>query len=158
MIYYITYYKGCREIVLKMPNKCARCCYYFPSCLWSVLQSCPTLCNAMDCSPPGSAVHGIFQARILEQVAISSSRGSSQPRDQTHICYISCIAGRFFRANPLEKPNHPNSDSKSPSCLAYEKSCHLPLCNPQAHEEVQVLMQHQGLTLSSSFTYLTNIY
>ena len=70
MIYYITYYKGCREIVLKMPNKCARCCYYFPSCLWSVLQSCPTLCNAMDCSPPGSAVHGIFQARILKWILL----------------------------------------------------------------------------------------
>ena len=58
----------------------------------------------------------------------------------------------------LGKPNQPNSDSKSPSCLAYEKGSHLPLCNPQAHAEVQVLMQHQGLTLSSSFIYLTNIY
>ena len=51
------------------------------------------LCNPVDCSPPGSSVHGIFQARILEWVAISSSRGSSQPRDQT---WVSCIAGRFF--------------------------------------------------------------
>ena len=42
------------------------------------LQSCPTLCNPVDCSPPGSSVHGILQARILEWVAISSSRGSSQ--------------------------------------------------------------------------------
>ena len=45
------------------------------------LQSRPTLGNPMDCSPPGSSVHGIFQARILEWVAISFSRGSSQPRD-----------------------------------------------------------------------------
>ena len=46
------------------------------------LQSCPTLCDAMACSPSGSSVHGILQARILlEWVAISSSRGSSQPRD-----------------------------------------------------------------------------
>ena len=44
------------------------------------LQSCLTLCNAMDCSPPGSSVHGILQARILEWVAISFSRGSSRPR------------------------------------------------------------------------------
>ena len=44
-------------------------------------QSCPTLCNAVDCSPPGSSVHGILQARVLEWAAISSSRGSSQPRD-----------------------------------------------------------------------------
>ena len=50
-------------------------------------------CNAVDCSPPGSSVHGIFQARILERVAISFSRGSSQPRDWT---WVSCTAGRFF--------------------------------------------------------------
>jgi len=45
----------------------------------------------MDGSPPGSSVHGIFQARILEWVAISYSRGSSRPRDQTHISCILCI-------------------------------------------------------------------
>ena len=48
-----------------------------------VAQSCATLCNPMDCSPPGSSIHGIFQARILECVAISFSRGSYRPRDQT---------------------------------------------------------------------------
>ena len=58
-----------------------------------VTQSCLTLCNPMDCSPPGSSVHVILQARILERVDISSSRGNSQPRDQTQ---VSCIAGRFF--------------------------------------------------------------
>ena len=47
----------------------------------SVTQSCPTLCDPMDCSPPGSSVHGISQARIQEWVAISFSRGSSQPKD-----------------------------------------------------------------------------
>ena len=50
-------------------------------------QSLPSLCNPMACSPPGSAICGIFPARIQEWVAISSSRGSSQPRDQTHICF-----------------------------------------------------------------------
>ena len=50
---------------------------------YSVTQSCPILCNPMDYSPPGSSVHGILQARILEWVAISFSRGSSPPRDQT---------------------------------------------------------------------------
>ena len=50
---------------------------------YSVAQSCPTLCDPMDCSPPGFSVHGIFQARILEKVAISFFRGSSQPKDQT---------------------------------------------------------------------------
>ena len=52
------------------------------------LQSCPTLCNTMDCSPPGSSVHGILQSRIMGWVAISSSRGSSQPRDWT--CLLRC--------------------------------------------------------------------
>ena len=46
-----------------------------------LLQLCSTLCDPMDCSPPGSSVHGILQARMLEWVAMPSSRGSSQPRD-----------------------------------------------------------------------------
>ena len=61
------------------------------ACVCSITQSCPTLFDPMDCSPPGSSVHGISQARILEGVAISSSRGSSQPRDQTCISCVSCI-------------------------------------------------------------------
>ena len=60
-------------------------------CVCSVAQSCLTLQDPIDCSPPDSAVYGIFQARILEWVAISSLRGSSQPRDQTHISWVSCI-------------------------------------------------------------------
>ena len=56
-----------------------------------VSQSCLTLCHPMDCSPPGSSAHGIFQARILEWVATAFSRGSSQPRDRTSISYVSCI-------------------------------------------------------------------
>ena len=58
-----------------------------PECLLSglccakSLQLCPTFCNPMDCSPPGSSVHGILQARILEWVAVPSSRGSSWPRN-----------------------------------------------------------------------------
>ena len=58
-----------------------------------VAQSCLILCNPMDCNLPGSSVHGILQARILEWVAISSTRGSSQPWNQTQ---VSCIPGRFF--------------------------------------------------------------
>ena len=58
-----------------------------------VTQSCPTLCNPMDCSPPGFSVHGILQARILEWLAMPSSRGSSRTREWTR---VSCIAGRFF--------------------------------------------------------------
>ena len=58
-------------------------------------QSCPILCDPMDCSPPGSTVHGIFQIRILEWIAISSSRESSWTRDSSHISYVSCI-GRWI--------------------------------------------------------------
>ena len=59
----------------------------------SVAQSCPTLCNLMDCSPPDYSVHGIFQVTILEWAAISFSRGSSQPRDQN---WVSHTAGRLY--------------------------------------------------------------
>ena len=61
---------------------CVCVCVCACVCARSVTQLCLTLCNLMDCSPPGSSVHEIFQARILERVVISSSRGSSQSRDQ----------------------------------------------------------------------------
>ena len=58
-----------------------------------VAKSCPTLCNPMDHSPPGSSVRGILQAGIQEWVAIPFSRESSRPRDQT---WVSCIEDRLF--------------------------------------------------------------
>ena len=62
--------------------------------LWCLVsQSRLTVCNPMDCSPPGSSVHGILQASILGWIAMPSSRGSSQPRDQTQVSYM---AGRFL--------------------------------------------------------------
>ena len=60
------------------------------------LQSCPNPCNPIDGSPPGSPVPGILQARILEWVVVSFSRGSSWPRDWICVSCVSCIAGRFF--------------------------------------------------------------
>ena len=70
-----------------------------------VTQSCPTLCEPLDCGPPGSSVHGILQARVIEWVAISSSMGSSWLRAQTQ---VSCIAGRFFTIwAALETPTSP---------------------------------------------------
>ena len=65
-----------------------------------VAQSCPILCNPMDCSLPGSFVHEILQARTLEWEAIPFSRGSAQPRDQT---WVSCIAGGFLLSGSPEK-------------------------------------------------------
>ena len=64
------------------------------------LQSCLTLCHSMDCSPPGSSVNGILQARILEWVAISSSRGSSWTMDWSHTACDSCISDGIFTAEP----------------------------------------------------------
>ena len=64
-----------------------------PLCCCLVAKSCPTLCDPMDCSLPGYSVHGILQARILEWVATSFSKGSFRLKDLAH---ISCIAGRFF--------------------------------------------------------------
>ena len=82
------------------PKKCGKSQQKFNSfwifTLWSkvlVAQLCPTLWDPMDYSPPGSSIHGILQARILEWLAMPSSRRSSRPRDRTQ---VSCITGRFF--------------------------------------------------------------
>ena len=75
---------------------------------WSeseVTQSCLTLCNPIGCSPPGSSVHGILQARVLEWVAIPFSRGSSWPRDWTQ---VSCIAGKFFTVWAIKEAQESN--------------------------------------------------
>ena len=61
-----------------------------------LLPSCPTLCNPMDCSPPNSSVYGILQVRILQWVAMPSSRGSSRPKDQTCVSRLSCIGRRIL--------------------------------------------------------------
>ena len=70
-------------------NLLTHCCCY---CCCFVSQLCLILCNPMDCRPPGFSVHGIVQARVLEPVAISFSKGSAQARGQTH---VSCI-GRWI--------------------------------------------------------------
>ena len=73
-------------------------------CVCSVAQSHPTLCDPMDCSPPGSSVHGTLQARILEWVATPSTRGSSWHRARICPSHIPCSTGRLFTAEPLGKP------------------------------------------------------
>ena len=73
-------------------------CSWIVYCVLLCAQSCLTLCYSMDFNPPGSSVHGILQERILECVAISSSRGSSPLGDRTCVC-ISCVAGTFFTAD-----------------------------------------------------------
>ena len=68
--------------------------YTLSACL--VSQLCLTLCDPLDCSPPGFSVHGIPQTRTLEGVAMPSSRGSPHPRDGPRVSCVSCFAGRFF--------------------------------------------------------------
>ena len=75
-------------------------------------QCCPTLWAPTNCSLPGSSIHEIFQARILEWVAMPSSRGSSWLRDWTCISYI---AGRFFTAESLGSPQNESNGSQMPS-------------------------------------------
>ena len=90
--FFITVYNICET------HLCFLCMYmsvfisfFFHSARCSTAKSCPTVCSPLHCSPSGSSVRGISQARILEWVAISSFRGSFQPRDGTRISYISCI-------------------------------------------------------------------
>ena len=87
------------EIPSKTRNKATMCvCMRAKS-----LQLCLTLWDPTDYSPPGSSVQGILQTRILEWVAMPSSRVSSWPRGRTHISCGSCIADRFFTAQPPGK-------------------------------------------------------
>ena len=69
-----------------------------------VTQSCQTLCNPVDCSPSGSSVHGVLQARILEWVAMPSSRGSTQPRDQIHVSWSPALQVDSLPLAPPGKP------------------------------------------------------
>ena len=74
-----------------MHVKCLTQCMHSKS-----FQLCLTLCYSMDCSLPGSSAPGVLQTRILEWVAMPSSRGSSQPRDRTCVSYVPALAGMFF--------------------------------------------------------------
>ena len=103
----------------------SRCSWEFPplprTC--SATRLCPALCDPMDCSLPGSSVRGTSQAKVLEWVASSSSRGSSWPRDQTLVSYVCSIAGRFSTTVPPRKP--------LPSWLTYQLlGCLLQACKP----------------------------
>ena len=84
---------GMKEVINELTPSLLQDSKYTSESESEVAQSCPTLFNPMDCSPPGSSVHGIFQARLLEWIAISFSRRSSQSRDGTH---VSCVVSRRF--------------------------------------------------------------
>ena len=118
-----------------------------------VIKSCLTLCDPTNCSPLGSSVHGIFQARILEWVAISFSRGSFSPRDWT---WLSCIAGDSLPAEPPGKPitliilicNCPFAAAPTPSGLYILWECGLSLVHfynlSTEHSTQQELSKYLG--------------
>ena len=83
-------------VIYLIYRSCCYCC-----CCWSVAKQCPTLRDLMDYSLPGFSIHGIFQARILEWVAVSFPRGSAGPKDQTQVC---CIGRKPITSEPPGKP------------------------------------------------------
>ena len=99
-----------KETQVKSPTNTASVVLKVVSKWWWVcaesLQSCLILCDPMNYSPPGSSIHGVLEARILEWAAIPSSRGSSQPRDRTWVSYVSCIGRQLF-FSPLVPPTKP---------------------------------------------------
>ena len=108
-----------------------------------VTQSCPTLLDPMNCSPPGSSVHGVFRARIMEHVAISFSGVSSQPRDQTHVSCVSCTGRQMlYCCTTWEAPHdlcwyktttmheRPTSSLPEPCCCCSVAQLCPTLCNP----------------------------
>ena len=108
-----------------------------------VTKSCPTIV-------PGSSVPGILQARILEWVAISFSRGSSQPRNQTQ---VSCIAGRFFTAEPPGTPTQTvfsfeahSVTATGPWALSLVGQNHRPLTKPLPQSQHRWTTSHSRLT------------
>ena len=111
----------CVQVCVRVLCVCARACV----CV-SVAQRCLTFCSPMDCSPPGSSVHGILQARILDWVAISSCRGASRSRDQTLISFGFCTRrGILYQQSHLGSPIHNiyrETDKSFPGGSAGEES------------------------------------
>ena len=128
------------------------------------LQSCPTLCNPMDCSPPGSSVHGILQARVLEWVAMPCSRGIFPTQGlNLHHYWVSYIACRFFTIEPPGKSYNSSyrsdfSKSGNRSCLpilvcfipkiGFQSFCFLPLSRLLSSGQN---VSHDGLMDNVSF-------
>ena len=101
---------------------------------WNVyaksLQLCLTLCDPMGCSPPGSSVHGILQAWILERVAPPFSKGSFHPRDRICISYVSCIVGGFFTTSHLASPRKGGDGSTNTSKIYHNNDFNQQRQNP----------------------------
>ena len=141
------YPEDCSIRIKGFKNFCCCCCCF--------AQSCWLFCDPMDYSPPGSSVHGISQARILEWVAISSSRVLSWPRDQT---YISCAAGRLFTAVVISSVQF--SHSVMSNCLRPHESQHTrPPCpspSPRVHSNSHPSSRWCHPAISSSVVPFTS--
>ena len=118
-------------------------------------QSCLTLCGLVDCSPPRSSFRGIFQVRILVCVAISSFRGSSQPRDWTHISWSPALAGGFFTTReahqgPYSKVLFPPAHSLCNSRFLYTKQGFVIILSKLAgHTQILIKSSYAGQSGSS---------
>ena len=99
--------------VMKENNLRLRLLYPASESQSEVTQSCLTLCDPMDCSLPGSSVHGIFQAIVLEWIVISFSRGSSRPRDQTWVSRILDRCFTVWATREVQQGSHSNMKEKS---------------------------------------------
>ena len=102
---------------------CKRRMWWFGGGL--IAQSCPALATPWTISSLGSSVHGILQARMLEWVALSFSRGSSQPRDQTWVSYISCVGGGFFTDWAIRIHSEEWLDPMTDVCLIFKETSNL---------------------------------
>ena len=107
-------------------------------CVCVCAQSCLTLCDPMDCSPPDSSVHGIFQARIQEWIAISFSRGSSWPRDPPWVFGSPALAGRLFTTSDslvflISHPSNSGLGERLKSFWWQPIGFVAAICNPREH-------------------------
>ena len=118
---------------------------------------CLNLCNPMDYSLPGSSVHGIFQARILQWVAISNSRGSSQPKDWTHVSCVSCIDRQIlFHCTTWEAvPNPKFIDTVQQQSTVWAEDLALLLClTPPSTPLPKWLWHHLWVSKYTGFMWL----
>ena len=111
-------------------------------------QSHLTLCNPRDCSLPGLSVHGIFQARILEWVAISYSRGCFQPRDQTQVSCVSCIGRQIIYLCHLGSPTNMHAHFQKEKCACFSKG--------SKQHELELTMLRVPVKLSYSTSVFNN--
>ena len=130
------------EIIIYTKNICLA--WYLVHVCGLVAHSCPTLCDPMDCSPPGSSVHDILQARVLEWIAISFSRGSSLPRDQTRVSHLvdrrfTVWATREVQLFAQVVKLHVCSVSQSPPTLCDLMDCSRPISSAHGLLQARIL-------------------